>query len=166
MLFLLFQLGNDRYALDASRIVEVTPYLNLKRLPQAPKGVAGLFNYRGQPVPVVDLCEMATGVPARERLSTRMVIVHYRTNHGSDRLLGLIAENATQMVRHEAKDFVDPGVTVPLAPYLGPVLMDAGRAIQWIDEQRLLPEHVRELLFPASPTPITTATSAIDHERS
>ena len=49
MLFLLFQLGKDRYALEASRVVEVVPLLALKQLPQAPKGVAGIFNYRGPP---------------------------------------------------------------------------------------------------------------------
>ena len=40
MLFLLFQLGNDRYVLEASRVVEVVPLLALKQLPQAPEGVA------------------------------------------------------------------------------------------------------------------------------
>ena len=44
MLFLLFQLGKERYALPASRVVEVVPLLELKQLPQAPKGVAGIFN--------------------------------------------------------------------------------------------------------------------------
>jgi len=50
MLFLLFQLGQDRYALEASRVIEVLPLVSLKRIPQAPRGVAGLFNYRGRPV--------------------------------------------------------------------------------------------------------------------
>ena len=54
MLFLLFQLGKERYALEATRVVEVVPLLALKQLPQAPKGVAGIFNYRGRPVPAGD----------------------------------------------------------------------------------------------------------------
>src|SRR5438477_12642713 len=106
MLFLLFLLGKDRYALDASRVVEVAPLLALKRLPQAPKGVAGIFNYRGRPVPAVDLCEMATGAPAGERLSTRIMIVNYRHENGSEPLAGLIAENATEMLRKKTKDWV------------------------------------------------------------
>jgi chemotaxis-related protein WspB len=61
MLFLLFQLGSERYALDASRVVEVVPLLCLQRLPQAPPGVAGVFNYRGQPVPAVDLSQLTMG---------------------------------------------------------------------------------------------------------
>ena len=77
MLFLVFQIGNDRYAMDTSRIVEVIPFLALKRIPQAPKGVAGLFNYRGQPVPALDLCDLTLGQPAREHLSTRIIIVKH-----------------------------------------------------------------------------------------
>ena len=147
VLFLLFQLGQDRYALEAKRVVEVAPMLELKRLPQAPKGVAGVFNYRGHPVPAVDLCELATGKPASERLSTRIILVNYRSEGGVGHLLGLIAENVTGILRKNAQEFVDSGITIDGAPYLGPVLMDAEGPIQWIDEQRLLPSGVRELLF-------------------
>ena len=45
MLFLLFELGRDRYALDALQVAEVLPLLALKEMPLAPPGVAGLLNY-------------------------------------------------------------------------------------------------------------------------
>ncbi len=147
MLFLLFQLGKDRYALEASRVVEVVPLLALQKLPQSPKGVAGVFNYRGRPVPAVDLGMLTLGQPASERLSTRIIIVNYPDESGTTHLLGLIAERATETLRRDAKDFVDPGVKLGAAPYLGPILTDGNRAIQWIYEHRLLPEPMRELLF-------------------
>ena len=147
MLFLLLQLGNDRYALEASRVVEVVPLLAIKRLPRAPKGLAGIFNYRGRPVPAIDLCELTLGQPARERLSTRIIIVNYRDEHGAERLLGLVAEQATDMLRREPGDFVNPGVSIGAAPYLGPILLDAKGSIQLLNEQQLLSAPVRELLF-------------------
>jgi len=156
MLFLLFQLGGDRYALEASRVVEVVPLLALKQLPQAPKGVAGIFNYRGRPVPAVDLSELTLGQPAGERLSTRIIIVNYPDASGTNHLLGLIAEHATGMLRKDAKAFVDPGVKIGASPYLGPILMDANGAIQWVHEQRLLPGPVGRLLF--------SRASAFGHE--
>jgi len=146
MLFLLFHLGQERYALEARRVVEVVPLLALTRMPHAPRGLAGIFNYRGQPVPALDLCELALGHPAIERMSTRIIIVNYATADGPQ-LLGLIAEQATDMLRKEARDFVQSGVNIDGAPYLGPVLMDAGGAIQWVLEQNLLPEQVRSFLF-------------------
>ena len=147
MLFLLFQLGKDRYALEASRVVEVVPLLEMKQLPQAPKGVVGIFNYRGHPVPAVDLSALTLGQPARERFSTRIIIVNYPDDGGANRLLGLIAEHATETVRKDAKDFIDSGVRLDQAPYLGPILMDHQSPIQWIYEQRLLPDPVRNVLF-------------------
>ena len=156
MLFLLFQLGKDRYALDASRVVEVAPLLAMKRLPQAPKGVAGIFNYRGRPVPAVDLCEMATGAPASERLSTRIIIVTNSDSRGVSQLLGLVAEHATEVLRKDPSEFVDPGT--PHSSYLGPVLMDPKGPIQWVHEQTLLSEPVRSRLAGfAEPAQLTSA---------
>jgi chemotaxis-related protein WspB len=151
MLFLLFQLGNERYALEASRVVEVVPLLALKELPQAPTGVAGIFNYRGRPVPAVDLGALTLGLPASERLSTRIIIVNYPDDRGTNHLLGLVAEHATELLRKDAKDFEDSGLRLDAAPYLGPIVMDGDSAIHWIYEQRLLPEPVRQLLFAEPP---------------
>ena len=156
MLFLLFQLGNDRYVLEASRVVEVVPLLALKQLPQAPRGVAGIFNYRGQPVPAVDLCALTLGQPARERLSTRIIIVNLPDGGGASHLVGLVAEHATEMLRKEPGDFVESGIRIGAAPYLGAVLMDPQGPIQWVQEQRLLSEPLREALF--------SETAQLSHE--
>jgi chemotaxis-related protein WspB len=156
MLFLLFQIGNDRYALEAIHAVEVIPLLALKKIPHAPRGVAGIFNYRGQPVPAVDLCELTFGRTARERLSTRIIVINYTDPAGQSRRLGLIAENATEMMRRQESDFVDSGVKVGAAPYLGPIIMDERGVIQLLRAQHLLSENVRELLF--------TDDSELSHE--
>jgi chemotaxis-related protein WspB len=158
MLFLLFQLGNDRYALEANRVVEIVPMLELKQLPQAPNGFAGLFNYRGRPVPALDLCQLTLGQAAAERLSTRIIVINCPDGRGGQRLLGLIAERATEMLRRNPRDFVDPGFKSKEAPYLGPVLLDPKGTIQWINEQNLLSEHVRSLLF-AEPVQLTNGAN-------
>jgi chemotaxis-related protein WspB len=147
MLFLLFQLGNDRYALEASRVVEVLPLLELKQVPQAPKGLAGLFNYRGRPVPAVDLSEVTLGYPASQRLSTRIIVISCPDGRGNSHLLGLIAEHATEMFRKDPKDFIDSGMRIGSAPYLGPVALDPSGAIQLVHEQQFLSDQVRALLF-------------------
>lgn len=147
MLFLQFQLDKDRYALDSSQVVEVLPRLDLKQIPQAPTGVAGAFNYRGKPVPVIDLCELALGRPARLQMSTRIIIVNYPDGNGTLHLLGLIAEKATETVHREPADFTDSGVTNDGAPYLGPVATDPKGLVQWIEVGKLLPAAVRDVLF-------------------
>ena len=47
-------------------IAEVLPLVDITAIPQAPAGVAGLFNYRGTPVPV-DRSEPADAGPAGAR---------------------------------------------------------------------------------------------------
>lgn len=154
MLFLVFRLDNDRYALPAKSVVEVVPMVSLKRLPQAPKGIAGVLNYRGTPVPAVDISQLALGRPALERLSTRLVIVRCSTSNGEPRLLGLIAEHATELLRKAPDSLAAAGVRIRGAPYLGPVFMDANGPIQLILEQHLLSEPVRERLFSTALPPI------------
>ena len=147
MLFILFQLGRDSYALDAAQVAEVLPLLQVKKIPRAPAGVAGVFTYHGVPVPVLDLSELALGRPAHPRLSTRLLLVHYPVATGPKRLLGLIAEKATETLRREPGDFVAAGVKSDGAPYLGPVVNDTRGLIQWIEVDKLLPASVRDVLF-------------------
>lgn len=147
MLFVLFHLGKDRYALEASRVVEVVPLLELKRFPQSPRGMAGMFIYRGRPVPALDLCELTVNRSAVEHLSTRIMIINHNDPPDPVRLVGLIAERVTETIRRQPKDIVDSGVQFPSAPFLGPVLMDDRGVIQLITTQKLVREDLRELLF-------------------
>jgi len=149
VLFLLFQLGQHRYALDTGRIAEVLPLVAITTIVQAPAGVAGLFNYRGAPVPAIDLSQLTMGRPARRRLNTRIIMVHYPDGHGGTRLLGLIAEKVTETVRRDPADFVTSGITDEHAPYVGPVAIDARGLLQRIDVENLLPPSVRDVLFTA-----------------
>jgi chemotaxis-related protein WspB len=149
MLFLLFRLGEDRYAIEARQVAEVLPMLSVKQIPQAPASVRGAFDFRGQPVPLIDLSQLALGRPARDHLSTRIVLVHCPDGRGGTRLLGLVAEHVTETFRRQASDFRDAGVDLPDARWLGPVASDAGGLVQWVQVDELLSPELRALLFPA-----------------
>jgi chemotaxis-related protein WspB len=149
MLFLLFQLGQDRYALEAGQVVEVLPLVTLKGLPRAPRGVAGLVDYRGIAVPVIDLSALALGVPAAKRVSTRLLMVRYAPR-GGERMLGLIAERATDTMKCEPEDFRATGLENRAAPFLGPVVRDAHGLVQRVEISALLGDELRAVLFPES----------------
>ena len=55
MLLLTFTAGPNRYAIDVTRIVELVPRVELRKIPHAPAFLAGLLGYRGKVVPVIDL---------------------------------------------------------------------------------------------------------------
>ncbi|MDB5771002.1 MAG: chemotaxis protein CheW [Burkholderia sp.] len=149
MLFLLFQLDKDRYALPATQVAEVLPLVELKHIPNAPAWVAGAFSHQGRPVPVIDLSMLALGRPAQRRLSTRTVLVHYPQSGAQSHLLGLVAEKATETLQCDPAAFAAYGVDNEDARYLGPVFADPRGLIQWIRITDLLPEPVQALLFPA-----------------
>jgi chemotaxis-related protein WspB len=122
MLYLLFQLGHDRYALPAPDVVEVLPYLALPPIPRAAPGVAGLCNYRGRPVPVLDLCALICDRPARAVLSTRIIIINAGEPSAPETWLGLIAERATGTLRRDPGDFAAAPDDLPTGPASPPAL--------------------------------------------
>jgi chemotaxis-related protein WspB len=150
MLFLLFHLDADRYALPARDVKEVLPLVSTKVLPGAPAGVVGLANYRGVAVPVIDLARLALGRSSARRVSTRMLIANYPHPDGRERLLGLIVERATEMTARNPADFQPPGVATPGARYLGPIAQDALGMIQRIDLAALLTPELRASMYPES----------------
>lgn len=147
MLYLLFQLGKDRYALHVGQVIEVLPMVRVKELPLSVEGAAGVFNYRGAPVPLIDLSKLALKKASRARMSTRIILVDYADGFGGRRLLGLLAEKVTETMRRSEEEFIEPGVDAPEAPYLGPVTTDARGIIQRVEIERLLPLEVRRQLF-------------------
>ena len=150
MLFFLFQLGDDRYALDAAQVEEILPLVAIKQIPLAPDGVAGVISYRGVAVPVLDLSQMALGRPAARRMNTRIVLAHAPDGDGKLRLLGLIAEKVNNTVRCERGEFADPGIYNPEAPWLGQVASDGLGLVQWVNVGSLLSPQVRAVLFAAA----------------
>ena len=147
MLFLVFTLDGDRYALDVDQLVEVLPLVNLKPLANAQPGIAGLFDFHGLPIPALDLSALIVARTALRRLSTRIVVVNYPGKDDTRHPLGLIAEKATTTVRLDRSMFEDAGVDDGETPYLGPVARDATGLIQWLVIPKLLPPSVRNVLF-------------------
>jgi chemotaxis-related protein WspB len=148
MLFLIFQIGNERYALDVAQVAVVLPPAPCKQVPEAPPWVRGIFSHEGRNVPVLDVSMLALGTPAAARLSTRMVLAHYLPEGGESQLLGLIVERATDTLRCEAADFTGSGLAHDNARYLGPVMRHGDGLIQWIKVVDMLDADVQALLFP------------------
>lgn len=152
MLMLLFQIGADRYALEAAQVGEVVPLVHLLRVPNAPPGLAGLFDYHGELLPAVDLSELLLGRKADARVSTRIILVREQNGKGG-RAFGLIAERTTGTLQRRREDFVAAGVRRDTAPLADRVTTDASGPIYWLDAQALrqgllagvLDQNIREV---------------------
>lgn len=98
-----FFVGETEYGLPVEQIERVVPYVPLRSPDSRLPYFIGWLDYRGKPVPVVDVSRMLAGRPAPRLLSTRLVIVGFRVTPGVDRL-GLVVERATCIVEPVAGD--------------------------------------------------------------
>ncbi len=130
MLMLLFYAGDDLYAIESTRIVEVIPRVALRKVQHVPEYVAGLFNYRGTILPVIDLCHLIQGNPSHAYLSTRIIIVSHPKANGGLQYLGLMAERVTETLNRSSNDVLESTLSVEDAPYLTGTIIDHKRIIQ------------------------------------
>ena len=147
MLLLLFEIGHGRYALDTNQIIAIVPLVNLKKNPTTPAYVAGLMNYRGEGIPVINLCQLVDNAPIEDALSTRIIIVSYPITNLGDRPLGLIANNVTETIRTKLSKPPPTGVFMNSSLYNGEETQATSDMIQWFDIKRMLPEEEIALLF-------------------
>jgi chemotaxis-related protein WspB len=148
MKLLIFHIGPDRYGLRLRDVVRVLPLLELKQLPLAPDPVAGLMDFHGQSVPVIDLCR-ASGLPSGEdHFDTRIIVADYHTPEGGNHLLGLRAERVLGVQEVSEAQLADSGVRA--APFLGAVASDTQGMLQLVELQQLLPAPLRATLFQSS----------------
>ncbi|MGP0068277.1 MAG: chemotaxis protein CheW [Isosphaeraceae bacterium] len=125
MLILTFSAGGNRYAVDVARVVELVPRVELRVMPHAPGFLAGYLGYRGQVVPVIDLGLLLGAGPCPDRLNTRIILVKYTPedhNQSEDgqagKLLGLIAEQVSDLTRVQPEQVTPAPMQLPQAPYL------------------------------------------------
>ena len=78
MQLLTFTVADQDYAIESRRVVEVLPLVPARPLPRTPAYVRGIFTYRGDLVPLVDLGVRLADQPPAERLSTRVIVVDFR----------------------------------------------------------------------------------------
>ncbi len=137
MLVLLFYLGDVMYSIKCDSVREIAPMVELKELPHAPDYFAGLFNYRGMIVPVIDLRRLIQKEPCDIRLSTRIILLDGVKPDGTPAIFGMMAERVTEAVMKSSNALITSGITMSNMPYLGGVLVDGNTMIQYIDVEAL-----------------------------
>lgn len=150
MQYIKFNLDDFRYVLSISDVVEIIPYVSLTALPNLPDYLAGLCNYRGLSVPVIDLCSLFLKRSCHKKLSTRIIIVEVEGNGKTRKMVGLMVEKATEIIKVEEDSFMDAGVYGEGLPYLGPVTSDNMGLISRIMPAEIFSQIDSKMLFPAN----------------
>jgi chemotaxis-related protein WspB len=132
MLALTFQIGANRVAIDVRRVRRVVPRVKLAPVPVGATGLAGVFVYRGQVVPVVDLYRLAGTGDCPPHLSSRIILVPFPPE--SERLVGLLA---TQVAEIREVAAPEPTGAADRSGF-GPPLADGTDVLRILDADRLL----------------------------
>lgn len=143
MLLLKFDIGGEHYVLDTHQVMEIVPKMPLKTLPMEENYIAGIFNYHGNNVPVVDINHLCVHKPAGNTLTTRIIIARL----DSGKIVGILADSVTETLHVASDDFESCGITPLRAAFLGEVARHDGDTLQMVKIEQLLSEDLKQRLF-------------------
>lgn len=146
-LYIQFVVGNNRFVLPAANVIGIVPLATLHDIPRAPDYVAGILNYHGLSVPVVDMTKLMSGTNTEFRLSARIVLLKINVVDQPDNIVGLLAEKVTEVMRFFESDFKNSGIKNNKAKYLGDVITDENGILQRLIVSELLPQAAKKMLF-------------------
>jgi purine-binding chemotaxis protein CheW len=143
--FLIFRLGDDEFGLPIDVVDEVTRMpTQITKVPNTPAFLEGVFNLRGQVVPVVDQ-RLRFGMTRLEDGSRRRLIVVRTAHHRA----GLIVDGVSEVMRADADAIAEaPNLTGEVTRLVNSIinLEKAGRIVLILDPAELLTRAEHGLL--------------------
>jgi chemotaxis-related protein WspB len=146
MLYLQFFIDDESYLVSSKDVVEVIPMVRVKKIPHVPVCIVGAAVYRGISLPIVDICQLLTQRPCKQKLSTRIMVAEVRHDE-MVRRIGFLVEKLTGTKSIAGEGLVDSGFANPDTPYLRDMAIDSLGMAQIILLGKVLPNNVYDLLF-------------------
>jgi len=140
-------IGKERYGINSLMVSEVLPMINLDQVPMVEKIIKGIFNYRGKPTPVVDLCQFFEKRDSKNNLGSRIVIINCQQDTGIEKPIGLVAERVTEVLKCDEDKLISSGITSENTPFLGKIYKHNNEMIQLIDTRKILPVSIAQQIF-------------------
>ena len=143
-LLLQFSAAEQLFAIESKQIVEIIPLVDLTKVPSTAEYISGLYNYRGELIPVIDICRLLFKQPAREHICTRIIVTEATFNNSLYRT-GIIAEKVNQTLACDTADISLHNLTDKNTSYIRQVIKQGEDNIQIIDLESLLPSEMLQL---------------------
>ena len=89
-----FYIGEDEYAVNISKVREISAMVEIRKVPKSPPFVEGVINLRGGIVPVIDLRKRFDLAINENRQSAKILIVELNRNQ-----VGMIVDNVSEVMR-------------------------------------------------------------------
>jgi purine-binding chemotaxis protein CheW len=95
--YLTFNLGDEVFALDITKVREVLDFTAVTRVPRTPDFMRGVINLRGSVVPVVDLRRKFNMAISENTVNT-CIIISEVTVDGDTTVLGCLADSVQEVI--------------------------------------------------------------------
>lgn len=103
--YLTFTLGNENFALNVEHVEKILEFQPVTEVPKAPEYMLGVFNLRGDVIPLVDT-RIKFGMPKTEISSSTCVLVITINSEGDTIKLGALVDNVSEVVKYNTKDLL------------------------------------------------------------
>ncbi len=101
--YLTFTLGDELFAIPVKYVLEVLQRQHITRVPQTPKHVLGIINFRGEILPVVDT-KLKFSLKAASILDKQIVIVVEIAENNQNLTIAAIADGVKDVIEIKEED--------------------------------------------------------------
>ncbi|MFG6496931.1 chemotaxis protein CheW [Fictibacillus sp. UD] len=100
--------GDEQYGLPIEHVASIERVLDITPMPEMPSEVLGVIHLRGNVIPIIDFGHLIGKRKTETTDKTRIVILQ-----NEDRYLGLLTEEATDVIDIKADSIQSPGSFSP-----------------------------------------------------
>lgn len=142
---LVFRIEGREYALPVGEVVEVLRMVAATPLPEAPPWVAGVINFRGQVLPLIDLRSRLGTLRREPELSDAIIVVR------ADKVVtGLVVDEVVEVLPVQPGAVEPPSGVTSTALGVSGVAREGDRLILMLDEEQLCEGSI-DLRLPFGP---------------
>lgn len=105
-----FRLGEEVFAIDVSKVINILEMSHITRIPRAPEYMKGVINLRGTVLPVIDL-RTKFGLPEKEATVDTSIIVLSIDITGESVLIGTLVDAVREVLELKTDD-IAPSPTI------------------------------------------------------
>jgi purine-binding chemotaxis protein CheW len=103
--YLTFSLDKENFALNVEHVEKILEYQEVTEVPKAPEYMMGVFNLRGEVIPLVDT-RVKFGMKKAEITSSTCILVINITSEGEKIKLGALVDNVNEVVKYDDADIM------------------------------------------------------------
>lgn len=129
-----FQVGNEFYGIDITKVNEIVEFTQLTPVPKAPAWVYGILNHHGRIATILNLVVFFDLAPYMESNLRRIAVLDNPSME-----IGVLLEGNLEIISEwEVKTEISADPDFLKSKYIADVLVSSGRVINLLDTERLI----------------------------